>query len=73
MISTLDRRNAALLISAATAAPARQFMACAEMEISERGLRRWTAGGPVREDQRPLVARPVPLDKLSEAERQAGR
>ena len=41
------------------------------VEISERTLRRWTKGGQVHADQRPLVQRPEPPNKLSGAERTA--
>ena len=69
MISTLDRQNATLLIDAAVTAGARRFMACAELELSERTFRRWTKDGQVHADQRPLVPRPEPANKLSAAER----
>ena len=39
------------------------------MDISDRTLRRWTKGGAVQPDQRPLVPRPEPANKLSAAER----
>ena len=71
MISTLDRQNATLLIDAAVTAGARRFMACAELELSERTFRRWTKDGQVHADQRPLVPRPEPANKLSAAERAA--
>ena len=71
MISTLDRQNATLLIDAALTAGARRFMACAELELSERTFRRWTKDGQVHADQRPLVPRPEPANKLSAAERAA--
>ncbi|OSP51601.1 IS3 family transposase, partial [Pseudoruegeria sp. SK021] len=45
--------------------------ACAELEISDRTLRRWTNGGQVQPDQRPLVQRPGPANKLSPGERAA--
>jgi hypothetical protein len=41
------------------------------LQISERTFRRWTKGGVVRSDQRPLVQRPEPANKLSETERAA--
>ena len=71
MISTPYRQSAALLIEEAVTAGARRSKACAELEISDRTLRRWTKGGQVRADQRPLVPRPEPRNKLSEAERAA--
>ena len=57
MISTPHRQTATLLIEGAVTAGARRAKACAEVEISERTLRRWTKGGQVHADQRPLVQR----------------
>ena len=71
MISTPDRQNSVTLIMDASAAGARLRNACAEVNISERSLRRWIAGGAVHADQRPLIARPEPPNKLTDAERQA--
>ena len=71
MTSTLDREAAVSLITEAVAAGARQFKACDVLQISERTLRRWKKGGVVPPDQRPLVQRPEPPNKLSEAERKA--
>jgi putative transposase len=71
MISTPHRRTAIDLIAQAVTSGARCFKACAELEISDRTLRRWTKGGQVHVDQRPLVPRPDPANKLSEAERAA--
>ena len=71
MTRTPDRQAATLLIAAAITAGARRAKACAVSEISERTLRRWTRGGKVHADQRPLVQRPVPRNKLSEDERTA--
>lgn len=71
MTSTPDRQAAVSLINEAVAAGARQFKACAALKISERTLRRWKKGGVVQPDQRPLVQRPEPANKLSEAERKA--
>ena len=69
MISTPHRQAASVLIEGAVTAGARRVKACAEMEISERTLRRWTRGGQVHADQRPLVQRPEPRNKLSDEER----
>jgi hypothetical protein len=41
------------------------------LEISDRTLRRWTNGGEVQPDRRPLVPRPEPANKLSADERAA--
>ena len=71
MISTPDRQTAVALITDAVTAGAPRAKACAEMEISDRTLRRWTKGGEVHADQRPLVSRPKPRNKLSTAERAA--
>ena len=68
MISTPHRQTATLLIEEAIAAGARRAKACAEMDISDRTLRRWTKGGQVHADQRPLVQRPEPCNKLSQDE-----
>ena len=71
MISTPDRQTATLLIDAAVTAGARRFMACAELELSERTFRRWTRDGQVHADQRRFVPRPKPANKLSDDERAA--
>jgi putative transposase len=71
MISTPHRQTAIDLIEEAVTAGARRFKACAELEISDRTLRRWTQGGQVQADQRPLVQRPEPRNKLSAEERAA--
>ena len=71
MISTPDRQTAVALINEAITAGARRAKACVELEISERTLRRWTKDGQVQPDQRPLVSRPEPANKLSAAERAA--
>ena len=71
MISTPHRQTAVALINEAVTAGARRAKACAELEISDRTLRRWTKDGQVHADQRPLVPRPEPANKLSPAEREA--
>ena len=71
MISTPHRQTAVALISDAVTAGARLATACDELEISDRTLRRWTKGGQVQPDLRPLVSRPEPANKLSAAERAA--
>jgi transposase InsO family protein len=71
MISTPHRQTAVILINEAVTAGARRIKACAELEISDRTLRRWTKDGVVQPDQRPLVPRPEPANKLSPAERKA--
>ena len=71
MISTPHRQTATLLIEEAVTAGARRAKGCAELEISDRTLRRWTKDGHVQPDLRPLVPRPEPANKLSAAERAA--
>ena len=39
------------------------------MNISERTYQRWTAAGEVALDQRPIIQRPTPKNKISEKER----
>jgi transposase InsO family protein len=60
-----------MLIEDAVTAGARRAKACAELEISDRTLRRWTKDGKLHADQRPLAPRPEPANKLSAAERAA--
>ena len=60
MISTPHRQTAVALINEAITAGARRAKACAELEISDRTLRRWTKDGQIHADQRPLVPRPEP-------------
>ena len=69
MISTPHRQTAVVLINEAVTAGARRAKACSALEISDRTLRRWTKGGEIHADQRPLVLRPEPANKLSVAER----
>ncbi|WP_234992439.1 IS3 family transposase [Roseisalinus antarcticus] len=71
MISTPHRETAIALINDAVTAGARRAKACAELEISDRTLRRWTKNGRVHADQRPLVPHPEPINKLSVADRAA--
>jgi len=71
MISTPDRQTTVVLINDAITAGARRSKAFAELEISDRTLRRWTKDGQLHADQRPLVPRPEPANKLSATERAA--
>jgi transposase InsO family protein len=71
MISTPDRQTAIALIDKAITAGARRAKACTEVRISDRTLRRWTKDGQIHADQRPLVSRPEPANKLSAEERAA--
>lgn len=59
-----------MLIKEATDAGAREVLACKEFGISRRTLQRWRNEATPLEDQRPLAKRPVPHNKLSEAETQ---
>lgn len=56
------------LINKAIEAGARKAAACTEIGISLRTYQRWTQGGAIREDQRPVVQRAAPANKLSEKE-----
>ena len=69
MISPPHRQTAVALIVDAVAAGVRSAKACAALEISDRTLRRWTKDGQVHADQRPLMPRPEPANKLSDEER----
>ena len=69
MTSTLDRQSILDLIAKAVTAGARRVKACAEMALNPPTLRRWTASGQVHADQRPVVQRPDPRNKLSDEER----
>jgi putative transposase len=71
MISTPHRQTAVTLIQEAVTTGARRIRACTALEISDRTLRRWIKGGQVRADQRPLIQRPEPCNKLSAQERAA--
>jgi hypothetical protein len=57
MISTPNPETAIALIDDAATADAQQAMACAELEIGDRTLLRWTKGREVHADQRPLRSR----------------
>lgn len=69
MISTPDRQAAVSLIEEAVHAGARRQKACAQLGLTVRTLQRWTQGSAVKPDGRPLARRPVPRNRLSEAER----
>ena len=47
MISTPHRQTAISLIDEAVIAGARRAKACAELEISDRTMRRWTKDGQI--------------------------
>ena len=70
MISPPDRRHAIALIDNARAQGARLAAACRELGMSARTYQRWTRDGGLREDQRPLVERPIPANALTPIEEQ---
>jgi len=61
--------KAVKLINEARASGARLRSACNELNISDRTYQRWVQEGQVKKDQRPLIKRPVPKNKLSPEER----
>ena len=69
MISALDRQIAVELIDEARTSGARLAPACKVLNISERTYQRWTAAGEVALDQRPIIQRSTPKNKISEKER----
>ncbi|MEA4960564.1 hypothetical protein [Lutispora sp.] len=70
MISASDRAIAIELIDEARKTGARLKPAYKILHISERTYQRWTQEGNIKEDQRPLVERPVPKNKLTNEERE---
>ena len=69
MISDSDRVTAVELINEARASGCRLQPACDELNISPRTYQRWTEEGDIKRDQRPLIDRPTPKNKLTEEER----
>ncbi len=69
MISDSDRVTAIELINEARANGSRLKPACDELNISVRTYERWTKEEEVKRDQRPLVERPTPKNKLTKEER----
>ena len=69
MISTQDRSIAVELINEARENGARLKPACAILNIADRTYQRWTQDGKVNQDQRPLIKRPRPKNKITEEER----
>lgn len=69
MISDSDRVTAVELINEARASGSRLKPACDELNISVRTYERWTKDEEVKKDQRPLVQRPTPKNKLTKEER----
>ena len=71
MTTTTDRNKTLALIADANQAGATVSKACELLEISPRTRRRWLGNdGKAKADQRPLVKRPPPANKLTEEERQ---
>ena len=70
MISLEDRMLAITLIDEAVTSGAREFKACEVLRISHRTLFRWRSDHSPKEDQRPIVKRKEPKNKLSTKERQ---
>ena len=70
MISTQDRKIAVELINEAREAGARLKPACKVLNITDRTYQRWTKEGQVKEDQRPIIDRPTPKNKLTQEERE---
>lgn len=69
LISDSDRMIAVELIDEARDNGARLKPACNELNISERTYQRWTRNGKIKMDQRPIVKRSTPKNKLSQQER----
>ena len=69
MISTQDRSIAVELINEARENGARLKPACEILNITDRTYQRWTQDGKVNQDQRPLIKRPRPKNKITEEER----
>ena len=70
MISDSDRHRAVELIDEARESGARLKPACDVLCMSTRTYQRWVKGGNVNCDGRPTAERPVPVNSLSEEERQ---
>ncbi|MCF1432239.1 MAG: IS3 family transposase [Shewanella sp.] len=71
LVSLPDRQNAVSLIKQAVKDGARQSKACKALDLTERTVQRWMQGDDVRADNRKNADRPEPVNKFSEAERQA--
>lgn len=70
MISASSRKQAISLIKEAMNSGAREEVACKELGISLRTLQRWRSKQSPDEDQRPLVKRKEPKNKLSIEEKE---
>jgi len=69
LTSLSERQKIIGWITEAVEAGARRKQASQALGLSARTLQRWVEGDKVKEDQRPLITRPAPNNKLSEAER----
>ena len=58
------------LIDEARQNGARLKPACKVLNLTDRTYQRWTKEGEVKIDQRPLIKRPVPKNKISKEERE---
>jgi putative transposase len=65
LISEPNRKKAIDLIAESVTSGARLFKACNEIGISKRTFKRWISSATPLEDQRPIVKRPTPKNKLS--------
>jgi len=63
------RQHLVEIIEESVASGARLSKACECVSINPSTYRRWQGSDGVREDQRPIVARPEPANKLSKEER----
>lgn len=68
LTSASDRVIVIQLVNEATDAGAQEKMACKELGISQRTLKRWRNDATPMEDQRPIAKRPTPKNKLSDEE-----
>jgi len=73
MTALPEREAIVVLIDEAVSAGARRAQACWHAGIDARTYRRWRGGGEnaVCSDARPEAVRPMPSNRLSEAEREA--
>ncbi len=71
LTSATDRIIITKLVQEAMTAGASKKRACEVIDISVRTLGRWSSGGELQEDQRPLAQRPPPVNKLTDEERKA--
>ncbi len=69
LTSTPERQQMVKWINEAVEAGARKERASQVLGLSIRTLQRWVGGDKVKEDQRPLIIRPTPSNKLSQVER----